>query len=190
MSNELYGDQDLLEISKKGEEKAANALSKLSKKRISVETTDAKMVEESEALDSVDNIEGHAVIAYCNILTGFSGINLLTMERQSALDFVDLFNKRPKGTTVSMQEIDRSTIREALNILGNSYVTELANAVNKTVLLSVPRMVTKDGLESIVKELKVDPNKKAALFKTMLKVEETDYKVELFFFFLSDTEEE
>lgn len=188
MANSVLSETILSNASRIGETKAADALSKLAKKEVTVKTTQAKLVAEEEALDTLNNIEGHAIIAYAEILTGAAGSSLLTMERQSALDFVDLFNNRPKGTTLSMQELDRSTIKETLNILSNAYITEVANEMGDTILLSVPRMLTKGGLEDLVRGMQVTSNRMAALFQTELKVENTDYKVELYFFMLSKPE--
>lgn len=185
MDNQPLTQQQLTDSSQRGEKNAAHALSVLSKREVTVETTEANLVSYADAISSVNNIEGHAVIAYMKILTGFDGASILSMERKDALELVDLFNNRPVGTTVAMQELDRSTIRETLNILSNAYATELAKEASLDVMLSVPQMITKESIEPMLGDAGVSNDKQAALFQTQLKIEEVDYKVKLFFFFVT-----
>jgi len=182
----MISNTQLKEASIIGEERAAKALSILSKNNVSVKTRESKMVNESDAITSVNNIEGHAIISYSRILTGFEGICILSLTRENALDLVDLFNNRPRGTTVTMQEIDRSTIRETLNILSNSYITEVAKIANKTVLIGVPYLVTKEGLEKIISESKLLLNRQAALFQTDITIQDVDFNLVLYFFFITE----
>lgn len=174
--------------SKLGEARAAAALSKLAKRKVEVITLGAKVSTASEALKALALTDEHEVIAYAEVLSGANGISLLTMGRKNALDFVDLFNNRPRGTTISMQEIDRSTIRETLNILSNAYITELAKELGQMVLLSVPRMLTKEGLVQVVQGVDKESTQSTAMFRTELKLEEAQYRVELFFFFMADSD--
>jgi chemotaxis protein CheY-P-specific phosphatase CheC len=184
-------DIQLMNIAKSGEVSAAKALSVLSKRKVLVETKKAKIVPYKETMAIFEKIEEHAVVAYMQAITGINGISILSMERTEALRLVDLFNGRPENTTKIMQEIDRSTIRETLNILANAYATKLGNDNKTNILLGVPSMVTrahlKDAMEKV--EMSSQEEDKAFIFETDLAVDETEFKVSLYFFFLAGASE-
>lgn len=187
MKQQLTDDQ-LKSTAKSGEGHAAKALSVLAKREVSVSTKEAKIVDSDFAQTVFDKIKTHAVIAYTQALTGISGVSLLSLERKDALNLVDLFNNRPAGTTVVMQELDRSTIRETLNILANSYVTELAKAIDTTVVLSVPNMITSGRLDDISGKINISQGEKSVLFDTELAVAGVGFKIRLYFFFIAEAE--
>ncbi len=183
MMDSPINEQQLQEASVEGEKRAANALSILAKREVSVKTTGVKTIDQQSASQTLNKVQGHAVIVYTDVISGFAGTCLLSMERQDALNLVDLFNNRPENSTVVMQEIDRSTIKETLNILSNAYITELARKLGMTVMLSVPKLATKEKLEEVA-AFENQAGGSVVLFETSLTVAGVDFKLELFFFFL------
>ncbi|MBP7859520.1 hypothetical protein KA001_00980 [Patescibacteria group bacterium] len=180
--------ENIKEASKLGEQSATKALSVLAKKSVSVQTTDVSLVDATSAKLSVEELEEHAVIAYMEALSGVTGVSVLALKRQNALDLVDAFNNRPKGTTIVLQELDRSTVRETLNILANAYITEVAKYIKTTILLSVPKITTKDKLNEIAQLAGVAKGGSAVLFQTKMSVEDTGFDADLYFFFVTNLE--
>lgn len=188
MTNYHFSDDQLKQASRAGEKQAARSLSVLAKRQVNVETVEAKLEKTFNTAEIFANIEEHSVIAYSQALTGLTGVSLLSMDRQDALNLVDLFNQRVLGTTKVMQEIDRSTVKETLNILANSYIVELVKISNTTIMLSVPTMVTKNQLASVA-EKATATNQEAIIFKTKLNVSGDNFQISLHFFFLTGNKE-
>jgi len=189
MANYNFTDQQLKQAAETGEKQSASALSILAKRQVEVSTIEAKVEKVIKTEDLINNIKDHSVIAYSQALQGLSGISLLSMDRQDALNLVDLFNQRPPQTTKVMQDIDRSTVKETLNILANSYIAELVKISNTTIMLSVPVMVTKDQLPNVVQKT-VSVSQEAIIFKTKLTVSKSDFQISLHFFFLTGNSQE
>ncbi|MBN1162442.1 hypothetical protein JXA34_01720 [Patescibacteria group bacterium] len=188
MSDRLLTKEELIQLSKKSERDAAKALSFLAKKQVEVKTASAELVEDFSSERFLRDIGEDSIVAYTELLTGLDGMSLLTLTREDALDIVDLFNGRYPGTTTTLKEIDRSTIRESINIISNSYATTLACSLKKTILLSVPRIITKSILVDIFKKQAWDSSNSVAFFKTVLRIAEVDYQVHIYFFFLNKQE--
>jgi len=133
-------DVELQAIATQREKQASNALSMLAKRSVTVKTVEARAARDTDVQEALEAIKERMTIAYSQILSGLSGMSFLALSRDDALQLVDLFNGREKGTTLIMQEIDRSTIKETLNILANAYVTELANKMETVIRLDTPRV--------------------------------------------------
>ncbi|MFA5993573.1 MAG: hypothetical protein WC823_01285 [Parcubacteria group bacterium] len=183
----IFTDVQLMRAAREGEVGAAKALSVLSKRKVSVATRKARMVPYEQTMEIFDKVKEHSIVAYTQAISGIGGMSILSMERAEALRLVDLFNGRPENTTKVMQELDRSTVRETLNILANSYATQLGNDSKVRILLGVPGMVTRSHLVGMMEKLKTNSGKGelAFLFETDLSVDDTEFKVSLYFFFLA-----
>lgn len=177
-------DAELKQAAEEGEKAASEALSVMSKLNVMVSTQKQRVLEGEPAKNAMGQVEAGTVSAYTQAITGLEGTSVLTMDRKDALNLVDLFNGRTPGTTVVMNELDRSTVKETLNILSNSYIVELAKLKGVSILLSVPRMVTKNGFQNVVGSATVD-SAQVLLFETLLAVEGTDFSIQLSFFFLT-----
>lgn len=184
MPNYIFTDEQLKQASEAGEKQAARSLSLLAKRQVNVATEEAKFQKVLNPAEIFANIREHSVIAYSQALTGLTGVSLLSLDRQDALSLVDLFNNRPVGTTKVMQEIDRSTVKETLNILANSYIIELVKISNTTIMLSVPAMVTKNQLADVAQKA-ASANQEAIIFRTKLSVSGENFQISLHFFFLT-----
>jgi chemotaxis protein CheY-P-specific phosphatase CheC len=182
----MINDEQLKQAGQDGEKSASKALSVLAKRNVSVSTFDTKKVNTVQSEEILAEIKSHAVVAYTQAVTGVSGASILSMERTDALDMVDLFNNRPKGTTVVMQELDRSTVRETLNILSNSYVTELAKIIGQSIMLDVPKMITQGSLEKVLDKSGANRETQAIFFGTKLNVAGEEFQVKLNFLFFAN----
>ena len=188
MTNIQLSEGQLNSIGSAGGQRAAKALSVLAKRKVNVQTKGAKAVAPASALQEFERIvtTETAVVAYTQVISGISGVSLLSIERKDALLLVDLFNNRAAGVTKVMQEIDRSTIKETLNILANSYVTELARVAQTTIRLDVPSIVTKARAAELIKEVKMGEDRRIIAFQAELAVEEANFQVSLYFLFLTE----
>jgi chemotaxis protein CheY-P-specific phosphatase CheC len=185
MNNINLSDEQLKIASDQGEKRSSESLSVLAKRSVQVSTTDVKTIGGMDATKALEEVKSHPVVAYSQALSGVEGVALLAMERQDALDMVDLFNNRPKGTTVVMQELDRSTIRETLNILSNSYISPVAKELQRPVMLDVPRMITQGSVDRVIDSSKVEIGSRALFFGTQLNVEGEEFEVKLHFLFFT-----
>lgn len=177
-------ERELAQAAAQGEKAAAEALSVLSKLDVRVNTQQQEIYEGDRVKGMATDIDADSVSAYTQAITGLKGASVLTMNRKDALTMVDLFNNREPGTTVVMNEMDRSTIKETLNILSNSYVVELAKLKDVSIMLSVPRMVTKANTKELLESVGESASQ-VLMFETSLEVADKDFEVKLSFFFLT-----
>jgi len=189
----IFSDEQLKLAAKMGEEGSARALTILSKRNVGVKTRNVKVVPYAQAMEVFSKVKEQSVVAYTQAMTGINGISVLSLERAEALRLVDLFNGRPNNTTKVMQELDRSTIRETLNILANSYATALVNNNDVApIMLGSPSMITRMHLVAMAEKIEANAQdgERAVIFETALFVEDTDFKINLYFFFLAKNKEE
>jgi len=189
----IFSDEQLKLAAKMGEEGSARALTILSKRNVGVKTRNVKVVPYAQAMEVFSKVKEQSVVAYTQAMTGINGISVLSLERAEALRLVDLFNGRPNNTTKVMQELDRSTIRETLNILANSYATALVNNNDVApIMLGSPSMITRMHLVAMAEKIEANAQdgERAVIFETALFVEDTDFKINLCFFFLAKNKEE
>lgn len=176
--------EDLQHAAEKGEKAAAAALSVMSKLDVRVSTKQQRVLTQDKTDTATDLVAPDTISAYTQAITGLTGTSVLTMVRKDALTLVDLFNGREPGSTVVMNELDRSTIKETLNILSNSYIVELAKLKDTSILLSVPRMVTKGSIDGVIEGVKENATQ-VLFFETSMEVQGADFQVALSFYFLT-----
>lgn len=162
-----------------GSKKINEAFTKLSGSETHTEISEVEIVPIAQAAAKIKRPESQAIVAYGQLLSGVSGLSLLVMSREDALVLVDLLNQQTVGTTGILKDIDRSAIKETLNILSNSYMTALAETAGIDLGLGVPNMITAERIDDIVQTL-VSKDKdrngdSAIIFETVLVI--TKYKV-------------
>jgi chemotaxis protein CheC len=175
----------LIKVAQIGEEHAATALTSLFKQAVEIKTSYVDLVRGSVTKDIVGTIEKNSVIAYMDVLTGLSGVTFLTLSRPDALHMVDLLNARDSGTTQTLQELDRSAVREVLNIISNSYITQVAQHLDKSVIMNVPRLITSPALFDMLDKSLWSSRDWVALFKTNMSIGEVEYQIHVYFFFVA-----
>lgn len=180
-------EKDLLQrVVDKGSKKVAEAFSKLAGSVATAEVSKVEIVPVAEAAKRIKRPGGQAIVTYGQLLSGISGVSLLVMSRESALVLVDLLNQQAVGTTGILKDIDRSAIKETLNILSNSYMTALAEESGIDLGMGVPGMITAERTDDIIstvltKSAKDDDN--AIVFETMLVITEHKVSASLFLLF-------
>lgn len=156
-----------------GAKKVTEAFSKLSGVEVKAEVSKVEAMALNEALEYLRPREVQAVVVFSQLITGepIHGASLLTMSRESALALVDILNQQEIGTTGILKDIDRSALKETLNILSNAYLTALAEISGVELKLSAPMMITSTRLEDIIDiamETKEKGKSWAVLFETVM----------------------
>jgi len=164
--------------------------SKLSGSRAEVRVSNAKAMTSSEAIEKIRPPDEHTVAVYSELLAKDPGIAVLLIQRENALALVDLLNRQPVGTTGILKDIDRSAIKETLNILSNAYMTALANNIGIEVGLGVPNMVTSARINAIAQSAldagapgDSGADSTAFLFETIISITEYTVEANLFIIF-------
>ncbi|MDA2921770.1 hypothetical protein MYX07_00710 [Patescibacteria group bacterium AH-259-L07] len=168
-----------------GSQKVAEAFSKLSGSEVQASVSKVETVPLQVSLIRIKPPGGRAVVVYAQLLSGV-GASLLIMSREDALVLVDLLNQQPVGTTGILKDIDRSAIKETLNILSNSYMTALSESANLELRLGVPNMITPARLEDIVETLLekgASEDDIAVIFETILVITQHKVKASLYLMF-------
>ncbi len=167
--------------------KIAKALEKMAKQRVKpVEfTTEIKPAKEM-IQETLDSLGSDRVVAYTQIISGLSGISLLMMSQDDATVLSDLLNKREVGTTQALQEIDKSAIKETLNILGNTYTNILADSLHQELELTIPFLAIDQSVDDIVKRafVKTDKNTERQIIRCSGGLEIADHQIKIYFYTL------
>lgn len=148
-----FNREHLEHVAKVGSQKVADAFSKFSKSLVQIHISDVRVVPLRDSLIRIQSAEEHTVVAYTQLLFGASGASFLLLSREDALVLVDLLNQRSAGSTDVLRDIDRSAIKEILNILANAYMTTLGHTLGRRFGLGVPVMITVRWLSDILQIL-------------------------------------
>ncbi len=131
----------LTEVANIGAGHAATALSQLTNSRIMISVPTIKVAD----IDQISGILGDpqelVAAVLMHMLGDLTGRNLLMLPAGNAKLLCDLLLKREPGTTDSFDELERSSLKEAGNILGGAYLNALSDFMGMMLLPSVPSLV-------------------------------------------------
>jgi chemotaxis protein CheC len=131
----------LREVANIGAGHAATALSQLTDRRIMIsvpEITITGLENLAEVLGEPNEIVAAVLM---HMLGDLTGRTLLMLEEQNARLLCDLLLKREPGVTGEFEELERSGLKEAGNILGGAYMNALSDFMGMMLLPSVPSLV-------------------------------------------------
>lgn len=174
------------QVATKGSEEVSRVFSKLSKEEVTVETSVAEVVSYNFIVDELNVIDKHTIITYAQVIGGVDGVALLSLPREAALSLVDVLNQQEVGTTGILLDVDRSAVKETLNILSNSFLNFLAKSANINLMFGEPYMMTVNNISNVVEHLKgknVDEADSVLDFKTTLNIAKHKIKAQLFILF-------
>lgn len=183
----IYNETILAQAAKEGSENISKALSILAKKDVQVVVSNTETIPLSKTLERIKPQDEHAIVVSTQVTTGVPGVSIMTIAREDALNLVDILMQQSVGTTGILKDIDRSAIKEMLNILSNSYITALAKNTKTELELGVPTMITSSRLREILDSLgKGDSMKEklAIIFETVLNI--VPYKIRATLYFVFD----
>lgn len=131
----------LREVASIGAGHAATALSQLTKRKIMISVPQITVTPIEEVLKLMGDADAPVAAVFMHMLGDLTGRTLLMFPEPDARLLCDLLNKREIGTTTHFAELERSSVKEAANILGGAYMNALADFMGMMFLPSVPSLV-------------------------------------------------
>ncbi|MFQ5702792.1 MAG: chemotaxis protein CheC [Gemmatimonadales bacterium] len=131
----------LKEVANIGAGHAATALSQLTDRRIMINVPTITVTDLEQISDVLGNPQEIVAAVLMHMLGDLTGRNLLMMPAANAKLLCDLLLKRSPGATESFDELERSSLKEAGNILGGAYMNALSDFMGMMLLPSVPSLV-------------------------------------------------
>jgi chemotaxis protein CheC len=130
----------LKEVANIGAGHAATALSQLTDRRIMISVPEIT-VTDIDGLSELLLVSDEVVAAVLmHMLGDLTGRTLLMFPDDNARLLCDLLLKREPGATVEFGELERSSLKEAGNILGGAYMNALSDFMGMMLLPSVPSL--------------------------------------------------
>ncbi|MBL4693809.1 hypothetical protein JKY72_00370 [Candidatus Gracilibacteria bacterium] len=166
--------------------KVSEAFAMLAKGEVKVTSAEVVVEDKDALLEKILSREASSVIAYSQLMSDINGLALLMLTREDALTLVDILNQREVGTTGVLMEIDRSAIKETLNILSNTQLTALSKMADENLGLGVPYMMPLNNLKLVlskIKEAQKIPGDDSVIFSTTLSIAGHDISADLFLVF-------
>lgn len=170
-------------VAGQGSENVSKALSKLAKEPVQVSAAAAKMASVQMIFDELSVDNDKAVISYAQMISGIDGMALLVIPREEALTLVDLLNGLEVGSTGVFMDIDRSAIKETLNILSNSFLTVLAKELNTEFMIGSPRMVPTTSIKELLQKVSETQENETVFFNTSLRISKHQVRAKLYIIF-------
>lgn len=178
----MFTKEVLREAAVAGSNEVSYAFGKLAGSNVEVKTAVAEIVSYEFIENELSSEKGGSIITYAQLIEGVAGAALLTITREDTLILVDLLNRQEIGTTGILMDLDRSAIKETLNILSNSYLNALSKITGKKLIIGAPYLMPISHLEEIFKKLRkqISGGKNdLLLFKTELEITDRKIKAQL-----------
>lgn len=185
----MFSTDVLNKAAKVGAQEVSDAFSKLSGQKVKVSTAVAEIVSYEFIMDSLSKNNDESVVSYAQLIEGVEGAAILTIAREETFMLVDLLNNKEVGTTGILMDIDRSAVKETLNILSNSYLNALSKMTGEKLIIGAPYLILASHIGEIVNKLKKKielKSKQMLLFKTTLNIVEHEIQAELHIIFDPD----
>jgi len=130
----------LKEVANIGAGHAATALSQLTDRRIMIDVPEIMVTDLDGLSDLLVATDRVVAAVLMHMLGDLTGRTLLMIPEENAKLLCDLLLKRDPGTTQSFEELERSSLKEAGNILGGAYMNALSDFMGMMLLPSVPSL--------------------------------------------------
>ena len=167
-----------------GSRRVQEAFGKLSKTKVTANVTEIQSISDDTIIEKFKKHGEQAVVAFAQLISGMEGFALFVMSREQALLFIDPMNDQPVGSTGIMKDLDRSMIKETLNILSNAYLVSIAKEFQSEVMIGPPLMVTSTRMKSIASDLSNKPTAEhSVLLDTSLVLNEQHLDLSLYLVF-------
>ena len=131
----------LCEVANIGAGHAATALSQLTKRKIMISVPQITVTSIEEVPELMGDADAPVAAVLMHMLGDLTGRTLLMFPEPDARLLCDLLNKREIGTTTHFAELERSSLKEAANILGGACLNALADFMGMMLMPSVPSLV-------------------------------------------------
>ena len=133
-----FEEDALREVGHMGAQHAATALSKMIGQTVKAKLLKARMSALTELPELVGDKETLVSGIYLPVTGDISGSILMVFPQKSAFMLVELLLKRKPGTTKELDEMDKSALGEAGNILAGNCLTALSHMLEMHLVEHVP----------------------------------------------------
>ena len=138
-------------VAEDGAKHASESLSKLIAQDIAIEALEVRAIPVEEVHPVIGSPTDKATFVMMGISGEASGNMLLVYPQKSALVMADLLLKRQLGTTVQLDELDTSAIKESANIITGAVLSLLSTCLHINMIGDVPSFV-EDTLWTVTDE--------------------------------------
>ena len=138
----------LREVANIGAGHAATALSTLTSTRIMISVPMVNVVPPGEFVPELS--PGAEVVAVQMAMSGnINGRTVFLLQVGAGLRLAERMLRRPRGSSTSLGELERSALNEAGNILAGAYLTALSEFLKMRLMLSPPTLTTGDTMHAL-----------------------------------------
>jgi len=186
-----FEEDALREVSHVGAQHAATALSKMIGQTVKAKLLAARMTSLADLPELVGDKETMVSGIYFPITGDISGSLLMVFPQKSAFTLVDLLLKKKLGTTKEFDEMGKSALSEAGNVLAGNCLTALSHILAMHVVEYVPDFA-QGIVGALIDNVAVAFGQKAEqalIIQVELSTEEEKIKVGGYFFLLFALEE-
>jgi chemotaxis protein CheY-P-specific phosphatase CheC len=177
-----HNDEKLKLAANKGTDAVKKSLEKLTSFQVDSAVVEIKHVGVADIKESIKSKSEKAVVCFSKLFNQAEGVAILSMSREEAMVMVDLLNNQEPGTTGILHDVDRSAIKETLNILSNAYLNEMADIMTVDPMLGPPQMITAVRLSESLEQLVGNQNG-SIMFSTNITIAKHKLDVDLFLIF-------
>lgn len=167
----------LRKLAERWGEKTSDAFLRLVSEKVEVSVDKISILSIKESFSKIDNNLKVGIIF--GIMGDLQGFFIILSEKKSALDVMNLVNKKEFGTILN--EIDNDALGEVGNILAGNYLGALAESINMNAQASMPS-VTNDFNKGFMDGFftSLDKNLDVVLeFDSMLESKKKDIKMKI-----------
>jgi chemotaxis protein CheC len=129
------------EVANIGAGHAATALSQMTNRKIMITVPRVNVRPLEEASDIVGTPDQVTAAVLMHMMGDLTGRALLMFPENAAKTLCDFLLRREQGTTQAFGEMERSSIKEAGNILASAYLNALSDFMGMMLVPSVPSLV-------------------------------------------------
>lgn len=158
MSSEVSpSKQNILnQLMKASSQRAANALSKMTGRAVTMKPAEAKYLRLGDIPAELDIAEEKIISIQQTVSGDVSGNIIMVFPRKVGLLLADILQNREIGTTRLLQEIDFSALSEVSNIIVAAYLNSLSRLLKIDIDQSVPKLtvtVIGDAIRSATRDM-------------------------------------
>ena len=129
------------EVANIGAGHAATALSQMTNRKIMINVPRVNVRPMEEACDIVGTPDEVIAAVLMHMMGDLTGRALLMFPENSARTLCDFLLRRELGTTQAFGEMERSSLKEAGNILASAYLNALSDFMGMMLVPSVPSLM-------------------------------------------------
>lgn len=169
-----------------GSKKAADSLFQMAGLKVTVSASNFLLVSLQEVVSKIE-LNKEDLIAYSSIKGELTGESFLVITECGALKLANVLSGETLGEGRILSEIDRSAIKEVLNIIANAYLLEIVETIKiENTSLTPPGFARVEYLQNSLRQ-KIDGRQgDAVILETSLEIAETNINLSLYFVFYGD----